>query len=140
MSTSAPYNAAPPKSLTLASRSTRLMGQFIDGIVGAAPMVVGGLLTSMNSGLGGIILITGMVWALFYYLFADGLHSGQSFAKQWLGMQVVDERSGRPCSFGQSFIRNLLLAILGPLDWIFIFGERHQRLGDKAAGTIVIAD
>jgi uncharacterized RDD family membrane protein YckC len=32
------------------------------------------------------------------------------------------------------------LAILGPIDRIFIFGERHQRLGDKAAGTIVIAD
>jgi hypothetical protein len=27
---------------------------------------------------------------------------------------------------------------LGPIDWIFIFGERHQRLGDEAAGTIVI--
>ena len=55
-------------------------------------------------------------------------------------MQCVDANSGAPCSFWQSFIRNLLLAVLGPIDWIFIFGERHQRLGDKAAGTIVVAD
>lgn len=51
-----------------------------------------------------------------------------------------DATTGAPCTYGQSFIRNLLLAVLGPIDWIFIFGERHQRLGDKAAGTIVIAD
>jgi uncharacterized RDD family membrane protein YckC len=30
--------------------------------------------------------------------------------------------------------------ILGPIDWIFIFGDRRQRLGDKAAGTIVVVD
>jgi uncharacterized RDD family membrane protein YckC len=55
-------------------------------------------------------------------------------------MRVVDARSGMSCTFGQSFVRNVLLAMLGPLDWIFIFGEEHQRLGDKAAGTIVIYD
>jgi uncharacterized RDD family membrane protein YckC len=37
-------------------------------------------------------------------------------------------------------VRNILLSILGPIDWIFIFGERRQRLGDKAAGTIVVMD
>jgi len=130
----------PQNRVTLASRSTRFVGQFIDGLVGAAPIVVGAILTTMNSGLGGLILIAGIAWSFFYYLFADGLHSGQSFAKQWLGIQVVDATSGKPCTFGQSFIRNLLLAVLGPLDWVFIFGDKHQRLGDKAAGTIVIAD
>jgi hypothetical protein len=29
-------------------------------------------------------------------------------------------------------------ALLGPLDWIFIFGSTHQRLGDMIAGTVVI--
>ncbi len=82
--------------------------------------------------------MSGMVWAFFYLLLADGLHDGQSFAKQWLGMRVVSERTGAPCTFVQSFLRNILLTALGPLDWIFIFGERHQRLGDRLAGTIVI--
>ena len=55
-------------------------------------------------------------------------------------MHVVDDKTGEPCPFGQSFIRNVLLAVLGPIDWIFIFGERRQRLGDMAAGTIVVAE
>jgi uncharacterized RDD family membrane protein YckC len=89
---------------------------------------------------GALFLIAGLAWSLFYYLFADGFSNGRSVAKAWLGMQVVDAASGSPCTFGQSFVRNLLLAILGPIDWVFIFGERRQRLGDKAAGTIVIAE
>jgi uncharacterized RDD family membrane protein YckC len=56
-----------------------------------------------------------------------------------LGTRVVSVETNAPCTFGQSFIRNLLLAVLGPIDWIFIFGERRQRLGDKAAGTIVVS-
>jgi uncharacterized RDD family membrane protein YckC len=85
-----------------------------------------------------VALVASIVWAIFYYFFADALHGGQSFAKQWLGIKVVNAETGAPCTFGQSFLRNFLLAVLGPLDWIFIFGDRHQRLGDKAAGTIVI--
>jgi uncharacterized RDD family membrane protein YckC len=126
--------------VTLASRSNRLFGQIIDGCFGVAPLIAGAILSSISDALGAIVTMGGIAFMIFYYLFADGLHSGQSFAKRWLGMQVVDADSGRPCSFGQSFVRNLLLAVLGPLDWIFIFGERHQRLGDKAANTIVIAD
>lgn len=123
-----------------AARSTRLFGQIIDGIVGAAPFLVGLALAGINSSLGSVVVMVGLAWSVFYYLFADGLSGGQSFAKQWLGLKVVDARSGQPCTFGQSFVRNLLLAILGPIDWIFIFGERHQRLGDMAANTIVVAD
>jgi uncharacterized RDD family membrane protein YckC len=78
------------------------------------------------------------VWAFVYLLFGDGLRGGQSFAKQWPGLRVVDADTGAPCTFGDSFIRNILLTFLGPIDWIFIFGERHQRLGDQAAGTIVV--
>jgi uncharacterized RDD family membrane protein YckC len=124
----------------LATRSTRLFGQFIDGLIGAAPIVAGLGLSSLSNAVGVVLIAAGAAWSVFYYLFADGLHGGQSFAKQWLGMQVVDAKSGAPCTFGQSLIRNFLLAVLGPIDWIFIFGDKHQRLGDKAAGTIVIAD
>ncbi len=124
----------------LASRGTRLLGQVVDGIIGGLPVFVAGLLMAMTPGAGMVLLIVAAIWSGFYYLFADGLPGGQSYAKRWLGMQVVDAKTGAPCTWGQSFIRNLLLAVLGPIDWIFIFGERHQRLGDKAAGTIVITD
>ena len=51
---------------------------------------------------------------------------------------VVDGTNGRPCTFGQSFVRNFFLSLLGPIDWLFIFGRRRQRLGDRIAATIVI--
>ena len=25
-----------------------------------------------------------------------------------------------------------------PIDWLFVFGDAHQRLGDKLVGTIVV--
>ena len=105
-----------------------------------APFIVAAIVSAVSDVLGTILIFAAGAWALFYYFFADGLHGGQSFAKRWLGMQVIDENTGAPCTYGQSFVRNLLLFVLGPLDWIFIFGDKHQRLGDKAAGTIVIAD
>jgi uncharacterized RDD family membrane protein YckC len=53
-------------------------------------------------------------------------------------MRVIYEDTGRECTYGGSLLRNILLMILGPIDWVFIFGEKHQRLGDKAAHTIVV--
>ena len=124
----------------LASRTSRLIGQFLDGIIGGAPFIVAFLLMTVSDALGLIALQLAAAWSFFYYLFADGLTGGQSFAKRGLHMHVVDDKTGEPCPFGQSFIRNVLLAVLGPIDWIFIFGERRQRLGDMAAGTIVVAE
>ena len=94
----------------------------------------------LSNSLGVLVFVLAIIWSSAYYLFADGLHDGQSLAKRQLGIRVIDAETGAPCTFWQSFLRNLLLAILGPLDWIFIFGERHQRLGDKAANTIVVYD
>ena len=125
---------------TLASRSDRLSGQIIDGFIGGGPFLIGMGVFRLSHSLGAVLLIACGLWSMFYYLFADGLHDGQSFGKRWMGMRAIDATTGAPCTFGQSFLRNLLLAVLGPIDWLFIFGERHQRLGDKAAGTIVVYD
>lgn len=130
----------PPSTMPFASRSSRLFGQLLDGLIGAAPLLVGMVFVAIASPVGLVLIAAGGLWSIYYYLFADSFEGGQSYAKRWLGMQVIDATSGQPCTTGQSFIRNLLLAVLGPIDWIFIFGEQHQRLGDKAAGTIVIAD
>lgn len=131
---------ATPTGITLglASRSSRFIGQMIDGFFAAGPLLCATIISTRSNGLGTPLALAGAAWLFFYLILADGLHDGQSFAKQWLGMRVVDVRTGEPCTFGQSFVRNFLLSILGPIDWIFIFGERHQRLGDKLAGTIVV--
>jgi len=125
-------------TLTLASRSDRLFGQCIDGFVGGLPLLLVMLLTRLFHA-GGFFMVPAALWAAFYYLFADGLPGGQSLGKKWIGMYVIDEKSGEPCTWGDSLVRNLFGA-LGLIDWLFIFGEKHQRLGDKVAGTIVVLD
>ncbi len=128
-------------SLPYASRSSRFLGQLLDGLVGGAPLIVVVVIgESFSDALGAILLIAALAWSVYYYFFADGFSGGQSLGKRWLDMHVIDAKSGTPCTYGQSFIRNLMLAILGPIDWIFIFGSQHQRLGDKIAGTVVITE
>ena len=126
--------------MIFATRSQRLMGQVLDGLVGLAPLIAAALIASFSDTLARLLSLASLAWVLFYYFFADGLQSGQSFGKRWLGIRVVGSDGRAPCTFGQSFIRNLLLAVLGPVDWIFIFGANHQRLGDKVACTFVITD
>ena len=128
-----------PVSLVLPSRVTRFLGQFLDGLIGFAPVFAAFLVMIVNEKLGTTLLVGAVIFAVLYYFLADGLRGGQSWAKRLLGMSVVDARTGAPCSMGQSFVRNFLLAVLGPLDWIFIFGGEKRRLGDIAAGTQVVA-
>ena len=128
------------QDLPYASRLSRLVGQIIDGVISGAPFLVAVVFASVNHALGTAFFLVAFAWSFFYYFFSDGFSGGQSFGKRALDMHVIDARTGAPCSYGQSFLRNPLLAFLGPIDWIFIFGERHQRLGDMAAGTVVITE
>jgi uncharacterized RDD family membrane protein YckC len=126
--------------MQLASRINRLLGQFIDGIITALPLFAAVLGVSVSDTLGTVLFVIALIVSIAYYFLADALPGGQSYGKRALGIRVIDEKTQQPCSAAQSLIRNLLLAILGPIDWVFIFGAKHQRLGDKAAGTIVVTD
>ncbi len=128
----------PP--VQLASQFLRLTAQIMDAIIAAVPMIFAVMVTEVLGVMEAPVFTVGAFLSGWYYLFADGLSGGQSLAKTWLGMRVIDRKTGYPCSFGQSFVRNFVQAALGPIDWVFIFGEKRQRLGDKAAGTIVVLD
>jgi uncharacterized RDD family membrane protein YckC len=123
--------------LELATRWQRFLGQMIDSVFAGLPMAMTPAIMNYSPLLAGVWTKLAVSWMVLYLAFSDGFHGGQSFAKQWLGMRVVDANTGAPCTWGDSFIRNVF-SILGPLDALFIFGEDHQRLGDKAAGTVVI--
>lgn len=126
-------------SPALPSRVTRFFGQFLDALFGVAPLLGGAIVIGFDESLGVILLVVALIFGVLYYFLADALQNGQSWAKRMLGMAVVDARTGAPCSLGQSFVRNFLLAMLGPIDWIFILGGEKRRLGDLAAGTQVVA-
>ena len=80
-----------------------------------------------------------------YYALMEYYRSGQTWGKKWTGLRVVQE-NGQPITFLASIIRNFFRLIdflpsfyfLGAV-WMF-FNGKDKRLGDLAAGTLVICD
>ena len=75
--------------------------------------------------------------AIFAFYFKDGIHKGQSVGKKIFGITVIRKSNNHYCTLFQSFIRNILYS-LTIIDWIFLYFNGKQRLGDKAANTIVV--
>lgn len=120
----------------LATLGARLAAQVIDGFVAFAMLLLILVILDPASGHGSSLLA--LVPFLGYLWLADALPRGQSIGKRFLGISVVTADTNRSCSVIQSFIRNFPLTVLGFFDWVFIFGNARQRLGDKLARTIVI--
>lgn len=88
-----------------------------------------------------------MLVMLAYGFFKDGMKGGQSLGKRTVGLMVVRLRDNRPCTYGSSALRALVMLALGfvPILGVFIepvvtlFADDGRRLGDRAAETQVIA-
>jgi uncharacterized RDD family membrane protein YckC len=119
---------------SLASPSERLGAQMVDTVLVVIVLFLSVMLAIASPPVG----LVGYLVAFAYLLLADGLPRGQSVGKRVFDIAVIDQRTRQPCTYGQSLLRNLLLSFLGIFDWIFIFGQMRQRLGDKAARTIVV--
>ncbi|WP_338846823.1 RDD family protein [Massilia sp. W12] len=76
-----------------------------------------------------------ILW-LAYFLLRDSI-PGQSVGKRLLGIRVVQIKSGLSCTWTNSFWRNFS-HVLFVIDALFAFGRQRMRLGDMAAGTIVV--
>jgi uncharacterized RDD family membrane protein YckC len=126
---------AAPRTLGLprATLGERFAAHFLDSAVSCGGMILG---TYIGTSLG-VGAAPAIVMFVGYLLFSDGLGEGQSFGKRLVKIAVVDQRTGAPCTYGGSLLRNLV-RMLGVFDWAFALGERRQRLGDKAANTIVV--
>jgi uncharacterized RDD family membrane protein YckC len=84
-----------------------------------------------------------LVPILIYHLFFEVVMNGQSIGKKLIGIKVIGEDGGRP-ALHQYLIRWLIR----PFDFIASFylvglltvvlSRKNQRLGDMAAGTLVI--
>lgn len=93
----------------------------------------------------GLFLFLTFVWAVLYFVLFEGLGNGQTLGKRTLGIRVrmVD---GTPVGLEAAILRNLLRPadlLPGPylvgLASIFL-SARAQRLGDLAAGTVVVSE
>ncbi|HET8929967.1 MAG TPA: RDD family protein [Acidimicrobiales bacterium] len=70
-------------------------------------------------------------------------HYGWTPGKAAFGIRVVRDTTGEPCGFGKSVIRNLLWIVdgfcLGVVALVTATSSPgHRRLGDRAAGTLVV--
>ncbi len=133
--------------MTPAGVGDRMLAFFLDTLVIFAYMVSIGLLfiiptEAFNINFPEWIFIILFLPAMFYFLLVDIFRNGKSFGMSALNMQVMREDGMQP-NLANYIIRFLLL----PIDTFFfgsigiltmVFTSKTQRLGDLAAGTIVV--
>jgi uncharacterized RDD family membrane protein YckC len=95
----------------------------------------------LAAGLG--LLAFAFFWG--YYIFFELLWNGQSPGKRWVGLRVI-RADGAPITLAESIIRNLirlvdfLPAYYGIGVVTMFVNSQSRRLGDLAAGTVVVYD
>jgi uncharacterized RDD family membrane protein YckC len=104
-------------------------------------VVSGGSQSSLGPAFVAFFLLT---WG--YGAFWEGLFNGQTPGKRALGLRVVTQR-GVPITTVQAVLRNLVGTVDGLIPFFFLTGlasmlltRRFQRLGDLAAGTMVVIE
>ena len=117
-------------------------------VLGFAGIAIGGKVA------GGVMLLIWFVLSWWFPVFFEASRRGATPGKRALGLRVV-QTSGAPITFGQAVLRNFLRMADGmPFLGYGIMGlptlgfglatclatRRFQRLGDLAAGTVVIYD
>jgi uncharacterized RDD family membrane protein YckC len=135
-------------SFRLASPALRVVALAIDAAVVATAWsvlsVAIGLLGLVSRDLaGGLAMVGYFVLSQGYRMVAEWRWRGQTVGKRVMRLRVVDER-GHRLTFSQVALRNLL-RFVDALPGAYLVGgaaallnRRSQRLGDLAAGTLVI--
>ena len=139
--------------LVLAGLGSRLLGALVDfavqGAVLFALILLGsaaGLAGDTGGGLVGMLVVVSMFLTLFgYHVLFETLASGRTPGKRVAGLRVV-RQGGEPPGFLTAAIRNLL-RLVDMIPGFYAVGavfvlltRRHQRLGDLAAGTLVVRE
>jgi uncharacterized RDD family membrane protein YckC len=123
----------------------RFLAFTIDFIIRAILMFVVSLASIPFGFLGfGFLMVILFLVEWFYPVLFEVFRNGQTPGKKILGISVVHDDL-TPVSFGTSLVRNLLRTV-DFLPFFYLFGlvamvsnNRFQRLGDLAAGTLVIS-
>jgi hypothetical protein len=103
------------------------------------------LITQGSTSAMGLVLVAYFVVSWGYGAFCEGFFNGRTLGKRAQGLRVVSNQ-GVPITGTQAILRNLLGAADG-MGSFYLIGlasmlltSRFQRLGDLAAGTMVIAE
>ncbi len=136
--------------LTLAGIGSRFIAAILDLLVQGAVLLAAaialGVLGGDGTGVG--VAIYSVVFFLVFFAY-DVLFEvrsrGRTLGKRWTGLRVV-RSGGRPVTFVPSCVRNVMRVVdilpafyaIGMLS-IFVT-PRNQRLGDLAAGTLIVRE
>ena len=147
----------------LAGLGSRFLSLFVDSLIqilglGALALLaayleasIGFLRASRGGEIAGvpvlafIILFSAALFAIGYFIVFEMVWQGQSPGKRLAGLRVI-RTSGQQIGFTESAIRNILrlvdvLPAFYSLGIFFVFfTQRYQRIGDLAAGTIVVKE
>jgi len=90
-----------------------------------------------------IASLIGLAISFLYFTLLEGRY-GQTIGKMALNIKVVREADGMPIDYSEAAVRTVLRIIDGLFDYllgaIFIWtSDRKQRLGDRAAHTVVVS-
>ncbi|MFT3767777.1 MAG: RDD family protein [Minicystis sp.] len=139
------YHVAGPAMRALAWLIDLLARGAIAVVVVVVGLIAGISADNLGRASSGVILLALFLLEWFYYVFFETLWSGRTPGKRALSLRVVTE-GGHPLTFADSLLRNLLRAA-DFLPFLYAVGlvvmgrdRRFRRLGNLAAGTIVIAE
>jgi uncharacterized RDD family membrane protein YckC len=142
------YDVAGAGSRCLAAVIDTLLILIVQVAIGAALFIAGaqlGLDTTGASVVTAVYALAAFAVLWGYYLLFELIWNGQSPGKRLIGLRVVRE-GGRPISFAASAVRNLIrivdfLPLFYGLGTVVMFVDpRSRRLGDLAAGTLVVRE
>jgi uncharacterized RDD family membrane protein YckC len=140
---------------SLASIGSRFLALAIDTLIQLAlalllfgVMLFGAGIASMTVERAGTWLLAGLILGLFliyygYFAAYEVAWNGQTPGKRVIGLRVI-HATGRPLSAFEAVLRNIV-RVVDQTPGIYAIGivavflsERSQRLGDLAAGTVVV--
>lgn len=142
------YNIATPEGvelrLPLAGLAPRSLAWLVDALIKFALFMIASIVLGFLGDLGaGIFLVSAFLLLWFYNVLFEVFNHGATPGKKALGLRVTNI-NGTPVGWSGSLIRNLIRAV-DTLPGCYAFGcisvlvsDRFQRLGDLAAGTVVV--
>jgi uncharacterized RDD family membrane protein YckC len=136
--------------LTLAGIGSRFIAAFLDLMVQGSVLFAAGLLLGVIGGDGegwSVAAFSIVVFLIFfaYDVLFEVRSRGRTLGKRWTGLRVV-RTGGRPVTFIPSCVRNVMrvvdvLPAMYAIGMLSIFvTKQNQRLGDLAAGTLIVRE
>ena len=89
-----------------------------------------------------IMIVVAFVIYFGYFIVCEMTMNGQTLGKRLFGLRAIRD-NGQPIEFTQSLIRGIMRSSLDILYvgmFAIIFSKKHKRIGDMAAGTLVVIE